>query len=174
MDTAPASRRSRHGATWWVRLALGLALIGVGPIAALSTPVPPIAEATSPAFEPIVRTAAWPPWLRGRRTLFGGSPPAPAVPDTPHPAVARIVVPEANATAYGTGTLEDVRDQFGLVVTNWHVVRDSRGVVVEVEAPAETSDLAALTLGDRVLNRTFVMGFPPHHRSPQTDREAPR
>jgi hypothetical protein len=45
----------------------------------------------------------------------------------PHPAVARIIVPEGNATSYGSGTLVDVRDQFGLVVTNWHVVRDNKG-----------------------------------------------
>ena len=50
-------------------------------------------------------------------------------PATPHPAVARIVVPEGDATSYGSGTLVDVRDQFGLVVTNWHVVRDGKGDV---------------------------------------------
>jgi hypothetical protein len=47
----------------------------------------------------------------------------------PHPAVARIVVPEGDATSYGSGTLVDVRDQYGLVVTNWHVVRDGTGEV---------------------------------------------
>lgn len=49
--------------------------------------------------------------------------------DQPHPAVARIVVPEDGATSYGSGTLIDVRDQFGLVITNWHVVRDAKGPV---------------------------------------------
>lgn len=49
--------------------------------------------------------------------------------DVPHPAVARIIVPEGNATSYGSGTLVDARDQFGLVVTNWHVVRDNKGDV---------------------------------------------
>jgi Trypsin-like peptidase domain len=50
--------------------------------------------------------------------------------DRPHPAVARIVVPEGNtAVSYGSGTLVDVRDRFGLVVTNWHVVRDGTGEV---------------------------------------------
>ena len=34
---------------------------------------------------------------------------------TPHPAVARIIVPEDGATAYGSGTLVDVRDQ----ITGW-------------------------------------------------------
>jgi hypothetical protein len=47
----------------------------------------------------------------------------------PHPAVARIVVPEGAMTSYGSGTLVDVRDQFGLVITNWHVVRDGTGDV---------------------------------------------
>jgi hypothetical protein len=43
--------------------------------------------------------------------------------------VARIIVPEGNVTSFGSGTLVDVRDQFGLVVTNWHVVRDGHGDV---------------------------------------------
>ena len=50
-------------------------------------------------------------------------------PDQAHPAVARIIVPEGEVTSYGSGTLIDVRDQFGLVITNWHVVRDGRGDV---------------------------------------------
>jgi S1-C subfamily serine protease len=53
-----------------------------------------------------------------------------ATSDRPHPAVARIIVPEGDtAISYGSGTLVDVRDQFGLVVTNWHVVRDGTGEV---------------------------------------------
>ncbi len=47
----------------------------------------------------------------------------------PHPAVARIIVPEGNATSYGSGTLVDAREQFGLVITNWHVVRDAQGAI---------------------------------------------
>jgi hypothetical protein len=49
--------------------------------------------------------------------------------DRPHPAVARIIVPEGDATSFGSGTLVDARDQFGLVITNWHVVRDGQGDV---------------------------------------------
>ena len=47
----------------------------------------------------------------------------------PHPAVARIIVPEGELVAFGSGTLVDVREEFGLVVTNWHVVRDATGVI---------------------------------------------
>jgi S1-C subfamily serine protease len=73
----------------------------------------------------IIRTAAWPFFNFNRRHVYH----TPAEASTPHPAVARIIVPEGSATAFGSGTLIDVRDQYGLVVTNWHVVRDSRGVV---------------------------------------------
>ena len=47
----------------------------------------------------------------------------------PHPAVARIIVPEDGSTAFGSGTLVGVNDKHGLVITNWHVVRDGTGLV---------------------------------------------
>ena len=81
------------------------------------------------APEAITHTAAW-PFGPQRRTL---SNPAQS-PATPHPAVVRIIAPEKGATAFGSGTLIDVRDQFGLVVTNWHVVRDATAAV-EVAFP---------------------------------------
>lgn len=48
---------------------------------------------------------------------------------TAHPAIARIIVPEKDGVSYGSGSLVDVRDDYGLVVTNWHVVRDASGVI---------------------------------------------
>jgi hypothetical protein len=74
--------------------------------------------------EPETRTAVhWPwwhitPWSRSKEM-----PDGPTV--RPHPSVVRIIAPEGNATSYGTGTLVDVRDRYGLVVTNWHVVCDA-------------------------------------------------
>jgi len=44
---------------------------------------------------------------------------------TPHPAVARIIVDAGSSISYGSGTLVDITDQHGLVLTNWHVVRDA-------------------------------------------------
>jgi hypothetical protein len=38
-------------------------------------------------------------------------------------------VPEDGATAFGSGTLVGVHENRGLVVTNWHVVRDAAGLV---------------------------------------------
>jgi len=86
-----------------------------------------VASATSPAArksEEITRTAGW-PFGRERRGTFDAAQSA----ATPHPAVVRIIAPENGAIAYGSGTLIDVRDQFGLVVTNWHVVRDATSAV---------------------------------------------
>lgn len=74
-------------------------------------------------------------WLGPPASLPASLSPAPAAltsfqrSDRPHPAVARIIVPEGEATSYGSGTLIDVRDRFGLVITNWHVVRDGTGEV---------------------------------------------
>jgi hypothetical protein len=47
----------------------------------------------------------------------------------PHPAVARVVAPESDGTAFGSGTLVAVTDSSGLVITNWHVVRDAVGPI---------------------------------------------
>ena len=80
---------------------------------------------SAPTAESTPRTAWWPFSRPQRRAIYDSQPHH----VTPHPAVARIIVPEDGATAYGSGTLVDVRDQYGLVVTNWHVVRDSQGVV---------------------------------------------
>jgi hypothetical protein len=43
--------------------------------------------------------------------------------------VVRVNVEEADAVAHGSGTLVDVRDRYGIVITNWHVVRDATGAI---------------------------------------------
>ena len=48
----------------------------------------------------------------------------------PHPAVVRVAVPERDGTAYGSGALVAVNESSGLVLTNWHVVRDAAGPIV--------------------------------------------
>lgn len=70
--------------------------------------------------------------------------PAKAGTPTPHPAVARIVVPEGEATSFGSGTLIDVRENFGIVVTNWHVVRDAQGPIEVIFPGGFTSKARAL------------------------------
>jgi hypothetical protein len=52
----------------------------------------------------------------------------PSVP-SPHPAIVRVVAPERDGVSYGSGTLVAINDTYGLVVTNWHVVRDAAAPV---------------------------------------------
>lgn len=52
---------------------------------------------------------------------------APSLP--PHPAVVRVIVPERNGASLGSGSLVAVGGRYGLVVTNYHVVRDGSGQV---------------------------------------------
>jgi hypothetical protein len=47
----------------------------------------------------------------------------------PHPAVVRVVAPERDGLSLGSGSLVAVNDASGLVLTNWHVVRDAAGQV---------------------------------------------
>jgi S1-C subfamily serine protease len=47
----------------------------------------------------------------------------------PHPAVVRVMSPLADGAAFGSGTLVAVNRNCGLVVTNWHVVRDAAGQI---------------------------------------------
>jgi hypothetical protein len=49
---------------------------------------------------------------------------------TPHPAVVRILSLEKSGTSYGSGTLVARKDAYGIVVTNWHVVRDVDGEIL--------------------------------------------
>lgn len=182
METAPVNRRRLCAAVWCVIVGL---LLSSGPraVAGPTTDFSTASPAAPAAFEPVHRIAAWPPWLRGTRQLFDRGPapvPAvPAVPDTPHPAVARIIVPESGATAYGSGTLIDVRDEFGLVITNWHVVRDSEGIVEVVfpngfrshARPLKVDsdwDLAALVIWRPQIEPVKVSAVPPQPGDPLT------
>ena len=75
----------------------------------------------------------------------------------PHPAVGRVVVSEHDAMSKGSGTLIEVYHTYGVVLTNWHVVRDATGPIqvtfpngfqafAEVLQTNETWDLAALKI----------------------------
>jgi hypothetical protein len=79
----------------------------------------------APADDGVPRTAALWPFGSRQHAVYDSLPGD----VTPHPAVARIIVPEDGATAFGSGTLVGVRENRGLVVTNWHVVRDAVGMV---------------------------------------------
>jgi len=47
-----------------------------------------------------------------------------------HPAVVRVIVPGLDGTSFGSGALVAVAGDHGLVVTNWHVVREATGQII--------------------------------------------
>jgi hypothetical protein len=80
---------------------------------------------------------------------FGAASPSQTVatPQQPHPAVARIIVPERDGTSYGSGTLVDATESQGLVITNWHVVENRSGPITVV-FPDGFRSQATLLKGD--------------------------
>ena len=66
----------------------------------------------------------------------------------PHPAVVRVAVPERDGASYGSGSLVAVNESSGLVLTNWHVVRDAAGPIV-VYFPDGFRSVAYLLRTDR-------------------------
>lgn len=112
--------RLAHQAAAVLVVATSLGSIALGPPLAHATPLESLGGILGLPQSPPRRLVEGRSFA-GQSGDFGSS--------RPHPAVARIVVPEGAATSYGSGTLIDVRDQFGLVVTNWHVVRDGTGEV---------------------------------------------
>jgi hypothetical protein len=61
---------------------------------------------------------------------------------------ARMCVRKKRTRSYGSGTLVDARGQFGLVVTNWHVVRDAAGAIT-VEFPGGFKSPAQVVKTDK-------------------------
>jgi hypothetical protein len=99
----------------------------------------PVAVLLAPLLAWAAGGTAWPqspPWTFA---AWGGSA-APsstaaladyiATGQTPHPAVVRIVAAERAGASLGSGVLVDANRTQGLVLTNWHVVRDSRSAVL--------------------------------------------
>lgn len=70
---------------------------------------------------------------------------AKAKPVKPHPAVVRVKAQDrGNSFSFGTGTLIGRSDKHGLVVTNWHVIRDAVGKVSVVFPDGFTSTATIL------------------------------
>jgi hypothetical protein len=87
--------------------------------------------------------------------------------------VARIIVPEKDGVSLGSGTLVDVRGQFGLVVTNWHVVRDAAGPI-RVEFPGGFQSAAEVVKTDRDWDLAALSISRPHCSPVRISAIAPR
>jgi hypothetical protein len=70
------------------------------------------------AFWPVLATAA--PLVAAQST------------QTPHPAIVRVIAADQSGASMGTGVLVANDDAHGLIVTNWHVVRDATGPITVV------------------------------------------
>lgn len=47
-----------------------------------------------------------------------------------HPAIVRVMATEGRGVSFGSGALVAVNRRYGLVLTNWHVVRDTDGFIL--------------------------------------------
>ncbi|MFM7034690.1 MAG: serine protease [Planctomycetia bacterium] len=114
--------------------------------------------------------AAWRPDLFADYLLTG---------QTPHPSVARIVAPDDGGVSLGSGVLVDINGTQGLVLTNWHVIRDTKSAVL-VQFPEgfqsagtvirqdEVWDLAALVIWKPRATPISLAEHPPQIGEPLT------
>ena len=105
--------------------------------------------------------------------LFAQFAPWSAAPQTPHPAVVRVISPERDGTSLGSGTLIDVSQSHGLVLTNWHVVRDAAGNVI-VSFPDGFQSPGYVLKMDRDWDLAAVAIWRPHVAPVPIAKEAPR
>lgn len=89
----------------------------------------------------------------------------------PHPAVARIVCPEGSGTSLGSGVLVDVNRSQGLVLTNWHVIRESRSAVL-VQFPDGFQSAGTVVRWDEAWDLAAVVIWKPA-ATPVSIAEAP-
>ncbi len=79
---------------------------------------------------------------------------------TPHPAVVRILALEKSGTSYGSGSLVAREGSYGIVVTNWHVVRDVDGEIL-VTFPGGFRSTAKILRTDRTWDLAALMVWSP-------------
>ena len=104
--------------------------------------------------------------LQGDRALAAG--------EKIHPAVVRVVVPEgSNATSYGSGTLVAASETTGLVITNWHVVRDRDGQI-EVRFPNGFRSAARVLRTDRDWDLAALLVWRPQVDPVKISNRAPQ
>jgi hypothetical protein len=80
---------------------------------------------------------------------------------TPHPAVARIIAPGKGSVSYGSGTLIDANEKFGLVITNWHVINEASGPIT-VLFPDGFSSIGTIQKVDRDWDLAAIAIYKPN------------
>jgi hypothetical protein len=90
-----------------------------------------------------------------------------------HPAVARIVAPGEGSVSYGSGTLVYAGQDFGLVITNWHVVNEATGPI-SVHFPDGFYSLGTVQQVDRDWDLAVIVVRRPNAEPVPLANEAPR
>jgi hypothetical protein len=115
------------------------------------------------------------PGQQGLLPSAGREPAGHLVSKTAHPSVARIVVQEKTGVSYGTGSLIDVRGEYGLLVTNWHVVRDSAGGSIYAFFPDGFQTPATIVKADKDWDLAALsIRKPPNAQPLRISQTAPR
>jgi hypothetical protein len=91
----------------------------------------------------------------------------------PHPAVVRIIAPEADSTSYGSGSLIAVNEYYGIVITNWHVVRDATRQIWVV-FPGGFQSPATIMKVDRDWDFAALLIFKPNVQPLPISTQAPQ
>jgi len=91
----------------------------------------------------------------------------------PHPAVVRLIVPDGSGTSFGSGALIAANESHGLVVTNWHVVREAAGQI-EVVFPDGFRSAAKVLRADRDWDLAALAIWRPQVEPIRLATEAPR
>ncbi len=91
----------------------------------------------------------------------------------PHPAVVRVIAAEKGATSLGSGTLIDANDNIGLVITNWHVVRDATAGI-KVVFPDGFQSVGQVLRTDSEWDLAAVLINKPHAAPVKVAGDAPR
>jgi len=78
----------------------------------------------------------------------------------PHPAVVRVIVRSNLETSLGSGTLIAKKTNYGFVITNWHVVRDSNGYVTVKFPDGQTYQAAVVAVDDRWDLALLIISWP--------------
>ncbi len=92
---------------------------------------------------------------------------------TPHPAVVRVIATDRDGLSLGSGTLVDVNDDYGLIITNWHVVRDAVGPI-EVVFPDGFHSPARVVRIDREWDLASLLIWKPQAQPIPLSTEPPR
>ncbi len=93
--------------------------------------------------------------------------------DVPHPAVARIMSVETNGASFGSGTLVYKQGKHALLVTNHHVIRDSKQEIL-VSFPNGFRSSAKVVASDPTWDLAALLIWSPSIDAVQITRTAPQ